>query len=174
MPEPIIAAATNKQAPAQKAAPAAAPPANPAPAAESEAKQQIVSTQTGKTESKTGDKKEKVQARTEQPVPKKDGEQQPNSWGMLLASPMVPIILMFVIMMFVMSRLQKKQNAKRQEMIDKITKGTKVLLASGIYATVSEVHEKTMIVEIASGVKIKIAKTGVADVVTEEVKIEGK
>ena len=64
--------------------------------------------------------------------------------------------------------------AKRQEMMDKITKGTKVLLTSGIYATVAEVHEKAMIVEIASGVKIKVAKAGVADVVTEEVKIEGK
>ena len=65
---------------------------------------------------------------------------------------------------------------KRQEMMDKIAKGSKVLLTSGIYGVVDAVHDDSMVVEIASGVKVKVAKAGVADVVTdgEKGKTEGK
>ena len=75
-----------------------------------------------------------------------------------------PMIMIFVVMIFFMSRSQKKQMAKRQEMMDKIAKGTKVLLTSGIYGTVDAVNENSMIVEIASGVKIKVAKAAIAGI----------
>jgi preprotein translocase subunit YajC len=65
-----------------------------------------------------------------------------------------------------MSRSQKKQQAKRQQMIDQITKGTEVLLTSGIFGKVAEIEEQEMIIEIASGVKIKVAKSAIANVVT--------
>jgi preprotein translocase subunit YajC len=67
-----------------------------------------------------------------------------------------------------MSRSQKKQQAKRQQMIDQITKGTEVLLTSGIFGKVAEVEAQEMIVEIASGVKIKVAKSAIANVVVPE------
>ena len=77
---------------------------------------------------------------------------------------MLPFILIFVVMIFFMNRSQKKQMQKRQEMMDKIAKGTKVVLNSGIYGTVDAVNEDSMIVEIASGVKIKVAKAGIAGI----------
>ena len=95
--------------------------------------------------------------------------QGPSPWLQML-----PFILIFVVMIFFMNRSQKKQAQKRQEMMDKITKGTKVLLTSGIYGTVDSVQEETMVVEIAAGVKIKIAKVGIADVVTDGEKNGGK
>ena len=77
---------------------------------------------------------------------------------------MLPFILIFVVMIFFMNRSQKKQMAKRQEMMDSIAKGTKVILSSGIYGTVEAVHNDSMIVEIASGVRIKVAKSGIAGI----------
>lgn len=77
---------------------------------------------------------------------------------------MLPFILIFVVMIFFMNRSQKKQMAKRQEMMDKITKGTTVLLNSGIYGKVVEVKEDAFMVEIAENVKIKVNKSGVASV----------
>ena len=83
------------------------------------------------------------------------------------ASPwlsMLPFILIFVVMIFFMNRSQKKQMAKRQEMMDSIAKGTKVILSSGIYGTVEAVNNDSMIVEISSGVRIKVAKSGIAGI----------
>lgn len=117
----------------------------------------------------------------QKPGPKEEIRQQPpqtqgNENGGLLGSPIVPMILVFVVMIFFMHRANKKQTQKRQEMIDKLTKGTKVLLTSGIYGTVDAVHEDSLIVEIATGVKIKVAKAGVAGLDTPETegKAEGK
>lgn len=96
--------------------------------------------------------------------------QQPNPLMSIL-----PFILIFVVMIFFMNRSQKKQMAKRQEMMDKITKGTGVLLNSGIYGKVVEVKEDSFMVEIAENVKIRVNKSGVASVDSPEAgKSEGK
>ena len=80
---------------------------------------------------------------------------------------MVPVFLIIIVFMFFMSRSQRKQQQKRQEMLDALTRGKEVMLANGIYGKISEVKEKTFIVEIASNVCIEVAKSGVAEVVTE-------
>ena len=75
-------------------------------------------------------------------------------------------------MMFFMSRSQKKQQQKRQEMLDRIVKGSRVLLQSGMMGTVTEVKEKSFLVEIADKVVVEVVVNGVADLVenTEETK----
>lgn len=103
-----------------------------------------------------------VSVQTTEKVPQKQ-QQQGNPW-----LSMLPFILIFVVMIFFMNRSQKKAMAKRQEMMDKIAKGTKVLLTSGIYGTVEAVYDDSMIVEIASGVKIKVAKSGISGLVQNE------
>ena len=77
---------------------------------------------------------------------------------------LLPFILIFVVMIFFMNRSQKKQMAKRQEMLDKITKGTRVLLSSGIYGKVAEVDDEAFVVEIADNVKVRVNKSGVAGI----------
>ena len=74
--------------------------------------------------------------------------------------------------MFFMSRSQKEQQQKRQDMIDHSVTGTRVLLASGICGVVEEVKENEFIVEIAPGVKICVVKNGIAEVVSDEAKAE--
>lgn len=95
---------------------------------------------------------------------------QPNPWMSIL-----PFILIFAVMIFFMNRSQKKQMAKRQEMMDKITKGTAVVLTSGVYGKVAEVREDSFVVEIAENVKIRVNKSGVAAIdEPEAAKSEGK
>ena len=167
MPEPIIAA--DNAAPKQNVTPAPVKSA-PAPqttAAKPAAEQQLAAPQQG------ADGKKEIKTTTEQKdQPKKPAQQQGGSPWL----SMLPFILIFVVMIFFMNRSQKKQMQKRQEMMDKIAKGSKVLLTSGIYGVVDAVHDDSMVVEIASGVKVKVAKAGVADVVTdgEKGKTEGK
>ena len=97
-------------------------------------------------------------------------QQQPNPWMSIL-----PFIAIFAVMIFFMNRSQKKQMAKRQEMMDKITKGTAVVLTSGVYGKVAEVREDSFIVEIADNVKIRVNKSGIAALdEPEAAKSEGK
>ena len=86
-------------------------------------------------------------------------QQQPNPWMSIL-----PFVAIFAVMIFFMNRSQKKQMAKRQEMMDKITKGTAVVLTSGVYGKVAEVREDSFIVEIADNVKIRVNKAGIATI----------
>lgn len=94
---------------------------------------------------------------------------QPSMW-----TGMLPIIIVFAVMIFFMMRSQKKQQQKRQEMLDKIVKGSRVLLNSGMLGNVTEVREKTFVVEIADKVQVEVVKNGIADVVEEQAAAEKK
>ena len=116
----------------------------------------------------------KTTTTVEQPAPGPNNANEPpkppSPWMSLL-----PFILIFVVMIFFMNRSQKKQMAKRQEMMNKITKGTAVLLASGVYGKVAEVREDSFLVEIADNVKIRVNKSGIAAIdEPEAAKNEGK
>lgn len=94
---------------------------------------------------------------------------QPSMW-----TGMLPIIIVFAVMIFFMMRSQKKQQQKRQEMLDKIVKGSRVLLNSGMLGNVTEVREKTFVVEIADKVQVEVVKNGIADVAEEQAAAEKK
>ena len=94
--------------------------------------------------------------------------QQQGSWkGMI-----VPILLI-VGMIFLFSRANKKQQRQRQEMMNKIVKGSKVLLNSGVFGKIVEVRENEFLVEIAENVRVLVIKEGIARI-EEEKKEEAK
>lgn len=76
----------------------------------------------------------------------------------------VPMILIFGFMLFWLFRTQKKEAKKRQDMVDSIKAGDKVVTAGGIHGTIATVNKNTFIVKIADNVKIEVSKTGVAGV----------
>ncbi|MFA6717202.1 MAG: preprotein translocase subunit YajC [Victivallaceae bacterium] len=78
---------------------------------------------------------------------------------------LVPMIVIFAVMFYFMYRSQKKQAQKRQEMIDKIVKGSDVIVGGGIYGTIVSVKDKTFIVEIADKVNIEVTKGGVNGII---------
>lgn len=73
----------------------------------------------------------------------------------------VMLILIFVVMWFFMIRPQRKQQKELQKFRNGLKKGDKVVTVGGIYGTVSEVKEKTLIIEVDSNVKIKVDKNSV-------------
>ena len=88
---------------------------------------------------------------------------QPNPMGMLLLMGAA-----FILMFWMMSRSNKKQQQKREELLDSIVKGTEVMLASGIYGTVTAVQDKIFTVEIADKVFVKVNRAGIHDVIRPE------
>ena len=77
----------------------------------------------------------------------------------------LPFLLIFVIMYFLIIRPQRQQMKKRDEMIAAIRRGDTIIVG-GIVGKVSKVIDDRgeLEVEIASGVKITALRSAVADV----------
>ena len=54
------------------------------------------------------------------------------------------------------------------EMLDRIVKGTRVMLTNGVYGKIIEVRETTFIVEVAENVRVEVIKNGIASNEDEE------
>lgn len=87
---------------------------------------------------------------------------------------MFGILIVFGIMIFIMFRSQRKEARKRQEMLNSIKAGDKVVTAGGIYGEVTAVKNDSFVVKIAENVKIEVSKTGVSTVVNPAAAAEAK
>jgi preprotein translocase subunit YajC len=74
------------------------------------------------------------------------------------------IILIFYFMII---RPQQKRAKERQKLIDSLKKGDKVITSSGIYGTIAGMDEKTVLVQIADNVKVKLDRGSIASVIAE-------
>jgi preprotein translocase subunit YajC len=78
----------------------------------------------------------------------------------------VPFILIFVIMWFLIIRPQQRRVKTHQEMIKNVRRGDTVVTSGGIIGKVTKVTEDSadIEVEIAEGVKVKVARAMISDV----------
>jgi preprotein translocase subunit YajC len=79
---------------------------------------------------------------------------------------LVPFILILVIMYFLILRPQQRRVREHQEMLKNIRRGDTVVTSGGIIGKVTKVTEDTadLDVEIAEGVRVKVARAMVAEV----------
>ncbi len=77
---------------------------------------------------------------------------------------MLPIILMFVVLYFVMIRPQMKRQKEQKAMIEALAKGDEVVVAGGVLGKVSKLGETFLHVEIANGVEIQVQRGAVVQV----------
>jgi len=81
--------------------------------------------------------------------------------------PMVPLVLMFVIIYFLIMRPQQKKEKERKLMIQQIQKGDKVLTTGGIYGVVSSIKdEEVVVLKIADGAKVEFNRNSVQNKVS--------
>ena len=84
------------------------------------------------------------------------GSQQGSLWSMLIM-----FALIFLVMYFFMIRPQRKQQKALDEMRKALTKGDKVITVGGIYGTIAEVDETTVIIKVDGDVKLRVDKNSV-------------
>ncbi|MFN4005715.1 MAG: preprotein translocase subunit YajC [Hylemonella sp.] len=77
---------------------------------------------------------------------------------------MLPIILMFVVLYFIMIRPQMKKAKEHRAMVEALAKGDEVVTAGGIVGRVTSLSENYIGVEIASGVEVQLQRQAVAQV----------
>ncbi len=77
---------------------------------------------------------------------------------------MLPLILMFVVLYFVMIRPQMKRQKEHKAMVEAIAKGDEVVIGGGMLGKVSRLSDSFIHVEIANGVEVQIQRTAVVQV----------
>ena len=84
-------------------------------------------------------------------APAQQGGSQLSFWIM--------IILVFAVMWFFMIRPQRKQQKEIEKFRNELKKGDKGVTAGGIYGTILEVQERTVLLKVDKDVKLRVDKT---------------
>jgi preprotein translocase subunit YajC len=82
--------------------------------------------------------------------------------GGLLATPLVPIMLMLGVMWFFLIRPQQKKQKEHREMIVNLKKGDRIITSGGLYGRITGLTEATLTLEIADKVRVKVSRAHIA------------
>lgn len=74
----------------------------------------------------------------------------------------LPFVLIFVLMYFLMIRPQQKKAAEHQKLVDSLEKGDRVVTSSGVIGVIARKRENDFLLEIADGVQITILKNAIS------------
>jgi preprotein translocase subunit YajC len=77
---------------------------------------------------------------------------------------MLPLILMFVVLYFVMIRPQMRRQKEARAMVEALAKGDEVATAGGVLGRITGLGDQYLTLEIANGVEIKIQRNAVVQV----------
>lgn len=77
---------------------------------------------------------------------------------------MLPLVLMFVVLYFIMIRPQMKKQKEHRTMIEALAKGDEVMTAGGLLGRVTGMSEAYLTVQIANGVEVQMQRSSVVQV----------
>lgn len=79
----------------------------------------------------------------------------------------LPLILIIVVFWLFMIRPQMKRQKELKKFRDALQKGDKIVTTGGIYGKVAEIQEYAIIMEVESGVRLKVDKSAVIKDMTD-------
>ncbi len=77
---------------------------------------------------------------------------------------MLPLVLMFVVLYFVMIRPQMKRQKEHRTMIEALAKGDEVATAGGLLGKVTKLGDIYIGIEVAEGVEVQLQRSAVVQV----------
>lgn len=77
---------------------------------------------------------------------------------------MLPLVLMFVVLYFVMIRPQMKKQKEHRAMIDALAKGDEVATAGGLLGKVTKLGDVYLTLELAPGVEVQLQRSAIIQV----------
>ena len=80
----------------------------------------------------------------------------------------IMMILLFVIMWAFMIRPQRKQQKELEKFRNELKRGDKVVTAGGIYGTVDEIKERSVLIKVDGDVKLRVDKNSIVRDFTED------
>ncbi len=91
----------------------------------------------------------------------------PGGSGATLLS-LVPFVLIFAVFYFLLILPQQKRQKKLRGMLESLKKGDKVITASGIWGTITNMGKETVTLQISDNTKIKMQRDQIARLRNEE------
>jgi preprotein translocase subunit YajC len=77
---------------------------------------------------------------------------------------MLPLLLMFVVLYFVMIRPQMKKQKEHRAMLEALAKGDEIVTAGGLVGRVSAMGDGYLSVELAEGTVVQLQRQAVTQV----------
>jgi preprotein translocase subunit YajC len=77
---------------------------------------------------------------------------------------MLPLVLMFIVLYFVMIRPQMKRQKEHRAMVEAVAKGDEVVIGGGMLGRITRLSEQYLHVEIASGVEVQVQRASLVQV----------
>ena len=77
---------------------------------------------------------------------------------------LLPLVLMFVVLYFIMIRPQMKRQKEHKAMIEALAKGDEVVVAGGLLGRVSRLGDTILHVELAQGIEVQVQRPSVLQV----------
>ena len=77
---------------------------------------------------------------------------------------MLPLVLMFVVLYFVMIRPQMRKQKEHRTMIEALAKGDEVATAGGLLGKVTRLGEGYLTLEIAPGIEVQLQRSAIVQV----------
>ena len=77
---------------------------------------------------------------------------------------LLPLVLMFVVLYFIMIRPQMKRQKEHKAMVEALAKGDEVVTAGGLAGRISKLGDTYLGVEVADGVEVQVQRNAVAQV----------
>ena len=77
---------------------------------------------------------------------------------------LLPLVLMFVVLYFIMIRPQMKRQKEHKAMIEALAKGDEVVTSGGLLGRVTKLGESFLHVEVANGVELQVQRSAVVQV----------
>ena len=77
---------------------------------------------------------------------------------------MLPRVLMFVVLYFVMIRPQMKKQKEHRAMIEAIAKGDEVATAGGLLGKITKLGESYLTLELTPGVEVQLQRSAIVQV----------
>ena len=82
---------------------------------------------------------------------------------------LILLLAMFVLLWVLLIRPQRQRQVKQQQLLSSVEPGDEILTVGGLYGIVRDIDEEDdLIVEIADGIQVRIARRAVGGVVKPE------
>ncbi len=103
------------------------------------------------------------------PAPVPGPGQGPQQPGSPFGSILIPLVLIFVVLYFLIIMPERRTQKSRQAMIRNVRKGDQVVTVAGIIGKVTRVDEREVVLQVDkdSDVKMKFLKSAIQDVIPE-------
>lgn len=76
----------------------------------------------------------------------------------------LPLVLMFVVLYFIMIRPQMKRQKEHKAMLEALAKGDEIVTSGGMIGRVAKLGESVLQLEVANGIELQVQRSAVVQV----------